>query len=485
MTWFFSRVVLAPAGAVALAGVATVSGCASGGASNNNDYIGTGGAIVTSSTGIGGAAASGGDGGGDASVTSVTTGQGGGGADPGLGLGAECAQDADCESLLCKMVLLNTDIKVCVTECTEQAECGDTGWYFCEPISAGSTDGYCIPRSPAHCLSCSENSDCGSLSEECLVADGDEDSACHVDCSIAGEDACPPEYTCEQFDVEGTMRSLCRPDVPTCLDALGGYCERVKTPQSCMRENDSGSCLGQRDCLSPSDRYDSCDADAPQCKSDCEDQDPAGCNLIFCASATEGVDNCGSCGFVCPGVGQEATANISCDGTDCGFSCQGNQYDVDDSEANGCEQLDPFTNHTKGSASYLGSFPCSDGASGQDFGSTLMSDARVHELPAVTGFDAAIGAAPDWWRLFADGGLCFNDYSMTLDASQATFKNCYGLQFITNNVNETCTTNANGFCSMSGGTGSYSDDTDIHFRIFKTCSTNMTEAAPYTVTGHL
>src|SRR5262249_6083453 len=156
-----------------------------------------------------------------------------------------------------------------------------------------------IPHSPAHCLSCASDSACGSLSEVCFQAPGDNAKACHIDCSIAGADACPADYSCTDQTVNGQPRKLCRPTIiPTCLDAVGGYCDRLAIPQPCLRINGAGMCLGERDCLPAAKRFDKCSAMAPQCKTDCSLQDPAGCTESYCPGATSDPANCGACGMV-------------------------------------------------------------------------------------------------------------------------------------------------------------------------------------------
>ena len=311
--------------------------------------------------------------------------------------GASCTGDKECISGVCKPVGSGGG-SICVAPCRMQSDCAALpGGLFCEPKTAGSTDGYCIPPSPTHCASCSADSDCGVLAERCSLAPGDIAPACHIDCALSAA-ACPTDYACTSVDEPGptpgsmVSRKLCLPKTRVCLDALGGYCDRVSLPQDCARQNDAGSCLGQRTCL-PGGRYDKCGATAPQYKR-CTDMDPPGCMLKLAPDATTNrlncgmcgracaadedccssvckklttatdcgscgkscaagsgccggsctalntVQNCGGCGQSCPGQGL-TTNEVFCDPASrtCGMTCRGDNYDVDSNPGNGCDVL--------------------------------------------------------------------------------------------------------------------------------------------------
>jgi hypothetical protein len=496
---------LALSGLTVFLGFAWIAGCATGSTTTQSSGgVGGGGSGTTSTTSattsttsattsttsstasVGG----GGSGGGTTSSTSGT----GGTTNPGLPVGADCTQDSDCESMLCKPVVIGVN-PVCVTPCTQQSDCGVSNLFFCESITPGSPDGYCIPHSPAHCLSCMADKDCGSLSEVCFQAPGDIAQACHVDCSLAGDSACPQDYSCTDQMVNGQPRKLCRPKlIPNCLDAIGGFCDRLGLPQPCLRTNTAGSCLGQRSCLPGVKRFDKCDAMAPQCKSDCSAQDPAGCMTSFCPGATNSPTNCGMCGMVCPGY-MTQFSDVACqNGMTCTFTCQGEHYDVDGNAGNGCEVMDPTTgNHTStNTPTSLGSISCSDDpiigtpkvtvqVTSDAF---MISDARQHN-PAIAGFDPVSGSAPDWYKINATGGVCVNDVAMTLQMQGSAFPTCYKMSVITDKGTYTCTTGTNGACTITKGSGSYSDNSTVFIKIEKTCGTNQNESVAYTVLGHL
>jgi hypothetical protein len=515
-------------GAAVAASLALLAGCATGNSSGSLTN-GAGGSTSSSSassssgviTGAGGGSSTSSSSSSSSSTTTAASSSSsssgtGGGSSSGGALGATCTTGTDCQSGLCKPVVIQTP-PVCVTPCASQADCGAGTTFFCEPITAGSPDGYCIPESPAHCLSCTQDSDCGSLSEVCFQAPGDNSMACNIDCSLAGQSACPSDYSCVMETVAGQPRQLCRPTtVATCLDAIGGYCDRLTVPQACTRTNTAGSCLGQRVCMSGNERFDSCNAESPQCKADCSDQDPAGCTESFCASATSTVTDCGTCGYDCPGddhmSGTVLHDNVTCTAAQtCTFSCEGENYDVDGTPADGCEvAASPQGNHVQSAAAAGGSAPeCDNNSLAQiDITGHLPSDTRAHANPAIIGFDAATGSAPDWWTLFPlQGNDCDNDIVMQLTVTNSSSPACYKLTVITNLVaaGYTCQTDASGtcppdpnpsgsctqtttgagICKNNGGQWSDSGNNTIYIEVSKTCSTNVCEDASYTVSGHL
>jgi hypothetical protein len=403
----------------------------------------------------------------------------------GLGVGATCTADTDCASQLCKPVVIGVGA-VCVTPCASQTDCAPSAGFFCEPLTAGSSQGYCIPQSPAHCLACTSDSDCGSLSEVCFEAPGDDALACNIDCSLAGAAACPSDYSCVSETVDGTARMLCRPTaIPACLDALGGFCDRLTLPQSCERDNGSGTCAGQRTCMADG-RFSECNAAVPECKADCSVVDPAGCTESLCAGVAETPTNCGTCGTVCPGY-MQPNDNVTCQtGSTCTFSCQGENYDVDGQEANGCEVADsPQGNHAQGTAVNEGDE--SDCDSPFSFGGHLVSDTRVHETPAIAGFDTASGSAPDWYVLFGVGNtFCENDIVLTLTVTGSSSPACYHFNVITDKYTYSCQTDATGTCGFNDASGGqFSDNTNIYVEVSKTCGTTVTENVAYAVSGHL
>jgi hypothetical protein len=403
-----------------------------------------------------------------------------------LPLGSTCATGTDCASGFCIPVVPGAS-PVCVTSCTKQSDCAAATGYFCDPLVAGSAEGYCVAHSPEHCASCAHDADCGALSESCFLAPGDSALACHVDCSISGADACPSDYTCTSETVKGVARKLCRPTlVPDCADAQGGFCDVVTTPQACGRANTNGACTGQRAC-DLTQRFEACPAPVPQCKTDCSVQEPTGCTTAFCAAATTTPTNCGACGTVCPGY-MQASDNVTCQsGSTCTFSCQGENYDVDNAAVDGCEVNDaPTGNHTMSTPVNLGSQSCDDGFAITGASGTLPSDKRVHATASVVGFDAASGSAPDWFEITGTGGtFCSNDIVVTLTVTGSAAPTCYKLTVITDKNTYSAQTDATGTAKITHSTDQYSDNTVISFEVQKTCSTSVIENVSYAITGNL
>jgi hypothetical protein len=410
---------------------------------------------------------------------------------PGAPYGTNCAQDTDCQSMLCKDVVKGGPSKVCVASCTSQTDCANLLNAFCEPITAGSPMGYCVPRSPMHCASCRQDSDCGSLAERCIQAPGDIAPACHIDCALAGAAACPSDYSCTAVPDGAMNRMLCTPTFGTCLDSLGGWCDRVGLPQPCARVNSAGTCVGERNCLMPAERYDKCGATSPQFLMTCADMNPAGCTEMYAPGAISTPQNCGACGNVCPGTGlaNDDTQCLNPATKQCGLTCRGENYDVNGNPADGCEVLDAdAAGHNTGAAGNLGAKDCSSGTF-QTFNGHIDSDARVHANPAVTAFNGTVGSAPDYWVVDATGGLfCENDYGGTFTTSGGGATPCYQLQVMTDKMKNITITNTG---SQSQGFSSpdsccdYSDNTNIYFVVTKTCSLPVQESVSYSINYHL
>ncbi|MFT3711255.1 MAG: hypothetical protein QM817_26795 [Archangium sp.] len=450
------------------------------------DDGGSGGGNGITGGGLGGGVAGGGSTGGGGATGGGATG-GGTGTDAGFDAGirfnfdagAPCSFPTDCASGYCVDWFRDAGA-ICAATCFDQNGCSAFPNFFCNITRDGGT-GLCVPRSPAHCLPCNFDSDCGSLSEACVTGPGETSLTCRVDCSLAGADACPSEYTCTPLMFNGQMRSFCLPPTP-CPQAQAGFCDRYTVPQPCSNANDAGTCTGERACMN--DRYQPCNARTPACKATCTAAGQMNCTEELCAGATTVPLHCGTCANACPGAGLTSAAVTCMGGSTCTFACNGERYDVDNNPDSGCEFTDsPTGNHTTGTAAGQGSLPCNDGSTLNATGA-LPSDRRTH-IPAIGGFDTTKGYAPDVLSVNATGGtFCVNDIGITLTVTGATPANCFHLNIATDNGQHDCDTNTSGTCTITSGSSSYSGDTTIYLTVTRTCSGLSSVGARYTVAGH-
>ncbi len=197
---------------------------------------GGGGGIIATGGGIGSGGGVG-SGGGDTSGSDSGVDAG-----PGTGdAGTPCTSASDCASNNC-IAWFRDAGSVCAKPCFDQAQCADLPDYVCIPAPDGS--GVCVPKSPAHCLPCDFDVNCGGLTEACVLAPGDTMMTCRVDCSLAGVAACPPDYLCTETRFNNVMRSFCTPPAGQCSTSQGGFCDRFSQPQPCATTNDAGTCVG-------------------------------------------------------------------------------------------------------------------------------------------------------------------------------------------------------------------------------------------------
>jgi hypothetical protein len=248
----------------------------------------------------------------------------------------------------------------------------------------------------------------------------------------------------------------------------------------CNRGNSFGpSCSGST-CV-----YTGCPFDLADCNTTPPDAD--GCETNVTTPM-----QCGSCGNVCPGY-QEPNDNVTCNATEtCTFSCQGENYDVNNDPSDGCEVTDsPQGNHTNSPPPTPPQVTtCDTGSSVPLFSGILPSDQRTHENPAIVGFDVASGSAPDWAFFNAtDTSIfhtCNSDVVATLNVTGSAFPTCYHLRIIVGasiHIYD-CQTNVSGSCSISQIGNQFPSGTTIAFEVSKTCSSTMIESVAYEVDGH-
>jgi hypothetical protein len=365
--------------------------------------------------------------------------------------------------------------------CLEQRDCPDGT--LCQPATPGAATGTCKPPSQRHCATCVSDGDCGA-DGLCFQAPGDSAAACHIDCSLSFL-TCPSDYNCSSvLWGDGGMRQVCLPVNNHCLDMNGGSCAAGET-QPCTRANSAGTCTGVRACMNG--QLGACSAPEPLFLDHCGDPPPAGCSELPSAAALSTPTDCGACGNACPGV-SSTTADAACTDATCGISCRGDHYDIDGSAANGCEAADlQAGNHDQTTPSPFPNTSCDDSSSQNSFSGHLLSDTRVHTNPTVSAFNPAAGAAPHWYQVHSSGGLCTDDYSVTLTTTGGPAVPCYAATIITDKITDKVTVTGAGSNTISGSGGSYSDGSTIYFKVEKTCSTMSVGDADvsYTVSYHL
>ncbi len=265
-------------------------------------------------------------------------------------------------------------------------------------------------------------------------------------------------------------------------DCTSGYCCGGTCADASTDVNNCGGCGIQ--CVNPGGTT-SCSGGVcqPVCAGsfqNCDGFPTNGCETDTNSSVT----NCGGCGQVCGGF-NGSTDDAFCVSALCGMSCRGENYDVDNNPANGCEAPDsPTGNHTQITATNQGSKTCNDSDTFSFIG-RMVNDSRTHTNPAVTGFDVTTGSAPDWNRISATGGtFCTDDVSATLTVTGSTTPTCYKLYVVTDVGTYTCQTNGSGLCTITQGSGSYHDNTTIFLRIERTCTVPPPQSVNYTVGGH-
>ncbi len=203
-----------------------------------------------------------------------------------------------------------------------------------------------------------------------------------------------------------------------------------------------------------------------------------------CGSTLSDKFNCGSCGHVCPGIGQ-TTDDVSCFLSSCTFTCQGENFDVDKDPTTGCEAPDTVPpGHTAFSAASLGTLSCLDAAT--VFTGKIVSDARTHTNPTVDGFNAFSGSAPDLWvatTTSPDAGVCNGSYAVSIVTTGGSATgNCYRL-IVSSGLLGSAQVDLSGddTATLTGAAGAYTPGNDVRFTVKKTCNTAVTESVSYSV----
>ena len=171
----------------------------------------------------------------------------------------------------------------------------------------------------------------------------------------------------------------------------------------------------------------------------------------------------------------------------CQVLCVGDHYDVDNNASNGCEV--PYTSqagHDQTTAAQRPQLGC---ATQDTIQGSIPSDSRIHGNPAVPGFNASTGAAPQWWSTVADPNAiaCSNSLYIAFQMILSSHPSCYQLTIKTDKspANNPVIPDATGAATLifSGlPTPAYSNGSTIYFEIQKVCTSSIRENVGYTIT---
>jgi hypothetical protein len=156
--------------------------------------------------------------------------------------GYPCDENAQCLSGYCVESELG---KVCTDICIESCP---PGWICALNAATGGDPIYiCVSRFARICRPCDESSECNQnegTSNACIDFGGDG-SFCGVSCEDSGD--CPTDYACEESTLaSGAVVKQCVPESGECSCRADWIAQELAT--ECKRENEFGSCQGERLC---------------------------------------------------------------------------------------------------------------------------------------------------------------------------------------------------------------------------------------------
>jgi hypothetical protein len=232
--------------------------------------------------------------------------------DPEPQIGDPCDDGDDCPSGYCIEVGDNTGRKVCTDFCVE-GSCPEG--YTCAPVANSGADRVflCFPETDFLCEACTQDADCGGLSDLCLeYSDG---RFCGRSCEAA---ECPTGYECLEVVRDDRTRLQCR--------NAQNYCS------SCLDEDGDGygggECAGA-DCDETNDQIH--EGAAERCDGIDNDCDEA---IDEDFDTQSDPAHCGGCGIACDFDGAEPR----CVEAACALGpCRPDRYDLDGRADNGCE----------------------------------------------------------------------------------------------------------------------------------------------------
>ncbi len=261
-------------------------------------------------------------------------------AQPGKGeAGAACANNSDCDSLVC---VDGPTGKICTRTCLD---CCPSGM-ACEAAPAQDTVFVCMPKLKALCRPCGSDAFCGALAPDALcIPHGLDGAFCGGLCQLDAD--CPAGYTCKQSKGEkGSAKQCVRID-GICGCSADAILAGDSTP--CLTQNAVGACFGKRVCgqggLSACDakvavaeacngKDDDCDGETDEgaagddCASanefgKCEGKTTCEGGTLACSAQTPDAETCNGKDDDCDGSADEGLAGVACDIANAHGTCKG------------------------------------------------------------------------------------------------------------------------------------------------------------------
>lgn len=135
------------------------------------------------------------------------------------------------------------------------------------------------------------------------------------------------------------------------------------------------------------------------------------------------VDNCSSCGDVCP-PGKDTTATTRvCENSKCDIQCLAEYYDVNGSAGDGCEANDDLPIHA-GQSSALNIGKVSDCDKTKTKSAKIPSDGRSHVFAPIS----RPNGRDDWFSIFISDDSCITEAKVTALFSNLPTKAQYTVQ---------------------------------------------------------
>ena len=268
------------------------------------------------------------------------------------GFGWPCVSPDECDSGWCVPTAEGNQCSVpCISTCPLEA-------WGCKPVPTlgGDEVFICLPLFPHLCDPCSQDDDCttglGEIGDKCLARQDGGGSFCGGACSDLV--VCPAGYDCIELLIGGQTSRQCQPQSGECECSQQAIAVGATT--ACSKVNESGTCAGERKCLT--EGLSDCSATTPgpeicdgldnDCSGGTDEEGAAGCNPYFVDLDTDDFGTGDDEKCLCEGEGNyTAVQTGDCDDKDSTKSpglpetCGNNEDDncndlVDEEGGDGC-----------------------------------------------------------------------------------------------------------------------------------------------------